>query len=253
MKLNLSKNICGLITVIFAVFFCLQVDAIENQTASIGIDLIKDKMRTFHNGTYVYNVSSPSVSVPIGSEIIKINDINIKKKSLTEIKQLIEGKEGTQVSLYVKKPDKTKQTYTLTRTVTTLPKKQVDERFDIHWKQVVPTDAEICDDIPNEVLQKLSYNYMSYLKYWSERKTLFTNGYNACLSYQPNEQNFCLMNLVNREIEKTKNDRYAEIQAMMAQQQAIYHHENMMNQIRTENELNNINNSIRNINNNLKK
>lgn len=255
MEEKFFKNIFGVLMTFVVTGFCLQVFAVETKTCGIGIDLIKDKMRSFHNGTYIYNSlqSSPASVIPVGSEIIKVNGINVKNKSLAEIKNLIYGEQGTQVLLYVKKPDKTKQTYTLTRMNTTLPQKKVDERFDIHWKQIVPTDAEICDEIPYEVLQKLSYDYCHYLQYWRERKTLFKNGYDACMSYLPNEQNFCLMNLVNREIDKTKNDRNAEIQALIMQQQAIYHHENMINQMRTENELNNINNSIRNINNNLKK
>lgn len=254
MEVKFFKNIFGILVAI--IVFGLQGFALESQTCGIGVDLIKDKMRSFHNGTYVYNNTvqgSSAAVIPVGSEIIKVNGINVKNKSLSEIKSLIYGEKGTQVSLFVKKPDKSKQTYSLTRTQITLPQKKVDERFDIHWKQIVPTDAEICDEIPYEVLQKLSYDYSHYLQYWSERKILFQNGYDACMSYLPNEQNFCLMNLVNREIDKTKNDRNAEIQAMIMQQQAIYHHENIINQMRTENELNNINNSIRNINNNLKK
>lgn len=228
--------------------FCLQAFALDDSSSKIELGLIKDKMRQFHNRTYIYATNSDIL--PIGSEIIKINNVKVKNKSLSEINKMLNGK--SIISLYVKKPDNSKHLYNFKEISTNIEKADTDFRFDVHWKQIVPPEAELCDDIPESVLDKLSYDYSRYLKYWSDRKILFQNGYNACLTYLPNEQNMCLMNLVNREIDKTKSDKNEEMQAMIIYQQEMIRQENYMNQIRTQNELMNIDNSIRHINQKLK-
>ncbi len=246
--LTILKKLSKFFVLIMLCMFCLQVFALDDSSSKIELGLIKDRMRQFHNRTYVYATSSDII--PIGSEIIKINNVKIKNKSLSEINKML--KDGCIISLLVKKPDKSKQLYNFKKISTDGNKIVADSRFDVHWKQIVPPDAEICDDIPEAVLDKLSYDYSRYLKYWVDRKILFQNGYNACLSYLPNEQNMCLMNLVNREIDKTKSDKNAEMQAIIIYQQEMIRHENFMNQIRTQNELMNIDNSIRQINQKLK-
>ena len=87
-------------------------------------------------------------------------------------------------------------------------------------------------------------NKINVNNYWANREDVFKNGYNACLTYPKNEQNACLMNLVNREIAKTDKDRQIEIQEQMARQQATQNFVNTMNQIQTNNNLNSINNSL---------
>jgi len=89
------------------------------------------------------------------------------------------------------------------------------------------------------------------IQYWFDRKKIFTKGYNACLSYPKNEQNSCLINLVNREIAQTEHDRQAELQEAMIQQQARQNYINDLNQRSINNSLQDINNSIRNTNYNL--
>ena len=82
------------------------------------------------------------------------------------------------------------------------------------------------------------------MNYWEKRKETFKIGYNACLSYPEKDQSSCLMNLVNREIQKTENQKQIELQQQALQQQARQNFVNTMNQIQTNNNLNNINNTL---------
>ena len=72
------------------------------------------------------------------------------------------------------------------------------------------------------------------------------------MSYPASEQNACLINLTNREINKTAQDRHLEIQENMLRQQAIQNSINAVNQILMNNNLYNINNNLNNINNKLR-
>ena len=59
------------------------------------------------------------------------------------------------------------------------------------------------------------------------------------------------MNLTNREINKTAQDRQIELQENMIRQQAIQNSINNFNQSQMNTSLQNINNNLRNINNKL--
>ena len=59
------------------------------------------------------------------------------------------------------------------------------------------------------------------------------------------------MNLTNREINKTSQDRQIELQENMIRQQAIQNSINNFNQSQMNTNLQNINNNLRNINNKL--
>ena len=89
------------------------------------------------------------------------------------------------------------------------------------------------------------------INYWIARKEKFRSGYNACMTYPESEQNACLMNLTNREINKTAQDRQIELQENMIRQQAFQNSINNFNQSQMNTNLQNINNNLRNINNKL--
>ena len=168
-----------------------------------------------------------------------------KKLSIDEISNLIKGKEGTTVKLVVRYKHKNSEFLVERRKINLSQTFINDKKFMLHWQQVAP--ANMLDVVYIEPF----YHYSKYLKddlwvsnYWANRRQNFTNGYNACLSYPVNEQNACLMNLVNREIEKTEYDRQAEMQEEMARLQSVQNLSNTIQRINTNTQLNNINNSI---------
>lgn len=234
--------------IIFIFLFSLAIaNATENQLCGIGARILKDP---FGKKTFILQVlpNSPAekFNLPEGAEIISVDNVKTKSHSRDEIIKMILGEPGTVVNLKIKYNGK-KSDYSITRGVFKVPQKNTDKKFDMHWHQVAP---EGLDDIyiPETIAAKVSrYYYQQYIvpvNYWVERKISFKRGYDACMTYSKNEQNSCLMNLVNREIAKTDHDRQIEMQAQAARQQAAQNFINTMNQVQTNTNLNNINNSL---------
>lgn len=230
-------------------------DAVENQICGIGVLLLKDP---FGKKTFIIGVlpNSPAQQshLQIGAEIISVNGIKTKPLSLGQISSMITGQEGSKVNLLIKY-NRNKTNYEITRAKVNIPQEEEDNTFVIHWQQVVPKGLENKTYIPDEVASKVSRSCYSQvvapINYWAERKIGFKKGYDACMSYPKAEQNICLMNLVNREIAKTDSDTQVEIQEQMVKQQAVQSFVNTMNQIQTNTNLNNINNSLQQQNFNL--
>lgn len=229
--------------------------AIENQICGIGAALLKDPFnkKTFISGV-LHNSPMQQYNIPIGAEIIAVNDIKTKPYTLDQIVEMIKGEEGTKVNLLIKY-NGNKTNYEITRAKINIPQEKEDKTFNVHCQQVAPEGLENQTYIPDEIARKVSRNYYEQVvvptNYWAERKIGFKKGYDACMTYPKNDQNTCLMNLVNREIAKTDSDRQAEIQAQIAKQQATQNFVNVMNQIQTNTNLNNINNSLQQQNFNL--
>ena len=225
--------------------FSLKAFCVESEFAGIGTMLKKDG-----NKIFVLKVlpDSPAQRAALqdGSEIIEINGEKIRKYPLEKTANILRGIAGTTVELIVKENGK-KRVINIERSKIEINKASIDERFIAHWKQVVPADIANMNigHIYNNVrYSKKLQNEISYINYWENRKETFKNGYDACLTYSETEQNTCLMNLVNREIQKTEFDRQAELQERAMRQQAAQNFTNTMNQIQTNTNLNNINNSI---------
>lgn len=222
--------------------------AVENQICGIGAMLLKDPYgkKTFIVGV-LPNSPAQKHNLQVGDEILSVNNTKTKPLSLQKITEMIIGEEGSNVNILIKNRSG-KTNYEITRAKVNIPQEPIDNTFDLHWKQVVPEGLENKTYIPDQVASKVSRDYYAQvvapINYWAERKIGFKKGYDACMSYSKAEQNGCLMNLVNREIAKTDNDRQLEVQQQMARQQATQNFVNTMNQIQTNNNLNNINNSI---------
>jgi hypothetical protein len=139
---------------------------------------------------------------------------------------LIQGEQGSDVVLVIKNQYNKKETYTIKRDYVSIPEKKAsDYKFDVHWKQVAPDGAEDVKPIHPAISSKLSWQFMNIdvgnaMNYWGNRKIAFTKGYDACLTYPKNEQNACLMNLVNREIAKTNQDE--QMQALRQQNYQLF-------------------------------
>lgn len=238
-----------IVSVLFGfIWFC--AGFAQTSTGNIGVNLVKDP---YNKKVFVVKVFPNSTAFKSGllegSEIISINDQKVKKLKINQITDLIQGEIDSTVKLEIKY-NKQKNILEIPRAQFSQPKETPD-RFEIHWKQVVPIDANL-EPIPQNMANNMSkrwYSEVTYYKnYWISRKTEFKNGYDACMSYPTSEQNNCLMNLTNREINKTAQDKQLQVQENILRQQAIQNSMNNLNQMQINSSLYNINNNLRDIN-----
>lgn len=223
----------------------IQTFAIQEEFYGIGAKIIKDYNKKTYIAMLLPNSPAEKANLPLGGELLFVDETPTKKLSIDEICNLIKGKENTTVKLIVRYKHKNTE-YIVARKKIDLSQTFINnKKFMLHWQQVAP--ANMLDVVYIEPFD----HYSKYLKeelwvsnYWENRRQNFTNGYNACLSYPVNEQNTCLMNLVNREIEKTEYDRQAEMQEEIVRLQSVQNLSNTIQRINTNTQLNNINNSM---------
>ena len=100
--------------------------------------------------------------------------------------------------------------YSIVRDTVSYYREDEDKAFFEHWAQIAPVNY-CCDTfIPGVIVKKLSLKYkrtiLPKIKYWAQRKIAFKRGYESCLNYSENNREYCLVNLMNREVEKTNSD-----------------------------------------------
>lgn len=226
----------------------------QNAICGIGVNLVQDpyNKKVFVFKTYP-NSMALKYGLPEGAEIISVNDKKVKKLNINQVTELIRGEEGTRVKL-VTKYNKEESIIEITRAKFILPEK-VQDKFEIHWKQIAPINARI-EPIPLNMINNMSKKWyvevVPFTNYWLARKAEFKNSYDVCMSYPASEQNACLINLTNREINKTAQDRQLEVQENMLKQQTIQNSINTVNQIQMNNNLYNINDNLNSINNKIR-
>lgn len=251
-----------LVLLFILLFVQAGVNAINENNAGIGVKLLKDNYSGKTIVLQIYpNSPAEKAGLPLGGCIVKIDGKEIKNLSIDEINNLIQGPKGSHLILTMKTFSvnylngyRSKQ-FDIIRDSFDIPisKYDNDSRFWTHWQQVPPSEFSNVEYIPWQVDSQLSRNYRLINdiytgNYWYDRRIQFQKGYDACISYNENEQNSCLMNLVNREINKTNQDKTVKLQEQMVRLQKIHN----WNQIDTNSNLNNINNSLNQINNNLR-
>lgn len=205
----------------------------QTQICGIGVNIVKDP---YNKKVFVFKILPDSVAskynLPEGAEILEIDGKKVKNLDINQISNLIRGEEGSIVNLLVKYNNRD-EIYSIARAKFILPENK-ETKFDTHWKQVVPINKRI-EPIPQNILNSMSKKWYSevvpFTNYWLNRKAEFTNGYNACMTYSEAEQNVCLINLTNREINKTAHDEQLEVQENMLRQQTIQNSLNAVNQI----------------------
>lgn len=216
--------------------------ATETEYGGIGCVFKKDGSKTYIIKVFP-NTPAAKAMIQDSTQILEINGQTSKKLSIPEISNLVRGEIGTTVNLLVKE-GKEKKEIIVERGKVSLPQIK-DEKFLLHWKQVAPENYTSMGYFNNSRKYSASLqNEIEYFNYWENRKDAFKTGYDACLTYPQNDQSACLINLVNREIQKTENQRQAELQQQAIRQQARQNFINSMNQIQTNTNLNNINNSL---------
>ncbi len=214
------------------------------EQSGIGAYLYKD---AYNRKTFIWqyypNSSAQSADVPVGSEIIAVNDKKTKKLTIEEVTNLINGEENTNVELLVKYKKK-KHKYNVLRKPIILPKVEENDKFTVHWKQVAPIDMVILP-IPENMKKYMTHRVYLKNNYWLERKAAFKNGYDACMTYAKKDQDICLMNLVNREINRTSQDEQLRVQQALVNEQRMQNYTNSINQMQINNELQYINTRLR--------
>ncbi|MCM1004272.1 MAG: PDZ domain-containing protein [Candidatus Gastranaerophilales bacterium] len=226
----------------------------ETQICGIGANLVQDP---YNKKVFVFKTLPNSMALkyglPEGAEIISINEQKVRKLNLNQATELIRGEEGSKVKLTIKY-NKEESTIEIPRAPFKLPEK-VQDKFEIHWKQIAPVNARI-EPIPLNMLNNMSKKWYAeivpFTNYWLIRKAEFKNSYDVCMSYPAVEQNACLINLTNREINKTSSDEQLEVQQNILRQQSIQNSINAVNQIQMNNNLYNINSNLNSINNKIR-
>ena len=226
----------------------------KTQICGIGANLVKDP---YNKKVFVFKIFPDSMALkyglPEGAQIISVNDQKVKNLDINQIANLIRGEEGTKVKLAIKY-NKEESTIEIPRAKFVFPEK-VQNKFEIHWKQIAPINARI-EPIPQNMVNNMSKKWYAeivpFTNYWLARKAEFKNSYDVCMSYPTSEQNACLINLTNREINKTAQDRQLEVQENMLRQQAMQNSINAVNQIQMNNNLRNINSNLNSINNKIR-
>ena len=244
----------GLITFVLLGLIIQSTAFAQNAICGIGANLVQDpyNKKVFVFKTY-QNSMALKYGLPEGAEIISVDDQKVKKLNINQVTELIRGEEGTKVKLVIKY-NKEENIIEIPRAKFILPEK-VQDKFEIHWKQIAPINARI-EPIPQNMINNMSKKWyvevVPFTNYWLARKAEFKNSYDVCMSYPASEQNACLINLTNREINKTAQDRQLEVQENMLRQQTIQNLINTVNQIQMNNSLYNINNNLNNINNKMR-
>lgn len=226
----------------------------QNAICGIGANLVQDP---YNKKVFVFKIYPNSMALkcglPEGAEIISVDVQKVKKLNINQVTELIRGEEGTKVKLVIKY-NKEESAIEIPRAKFVLPE-NVQNKFEIHWKQIAPINARI-EPIPQNMINNMSKKWYAevvpFTNYWLARKAEFKNSYDVCMSYPASEQNACLINLTNREINKTAQDRQLEVQENMLRQQTIQNSINAVNQIQMNNSLYNINNNLNSINNKIR-
>ncbi len=171
----------------------------EIEMTGTGIQIIKD---VYSKKVFVLDVfaNSPAyeAEIPLGAEIIKINNKRVRWISAEDISKTLNGESDTAVELLIKN-NKQKSLYSLKCGAYTISPEN-EARFLLYWNEIAPKNLYL-KKIPDAVWEQLTPDYQEEVlakqTFWQKQKTHFQTGYKACMTYPEAEQNTCLLNLVN--------------------------------------------------------
>ncbi len=219
----------------------------KSTICGIGVQLLQDGNKVFII-RIMKNSPAEKEYLPVGSQILQVNNNNVKNLSIDKVSDLIKGEKDTTVTLLVKS-NSGKNLYSIKRAPLSINSyyPNYGQNFNMHWKQIAPAGYEDVPPIYTEIFPQYSRQLKQELmttNYWANRKVIFKNGYDVCMTYSKKDQNACLINLVNREIAQTHNDEQLLMQEKLYQQQAIHNSINSLERMETINSLDRINSSI---------
>ncbi len=172
---------------------------LEQEVPGTGIMVLKD---TYNKKVFVLEVAADSTAaaagVPVGAEVLKINNERVRSLSAEDINSLLNQNNDSDVVILTKN-NKEKASYNLKYGKYTVVQDN-DNRFLLYWNQIAPKNLYL-KKIPDAVLIKLSTDYQNDIlakqAFWKKQKSHFQMGYDTCMTYPEQEQNTCLLNLVN--------------------------------------------------------
>ena len=172
---------------------------LEQEVPGTGIMVLKD---TYNKKVFVLEVAADSTAaaagVPVGAEVLKINNERVRSLSAEDINSLLNQNNDSDVVILTKN-NKEKASYNLKYGKYTVVQDN-DNRFLLYWNQIAPKNLYL-KKIPDAVLIKLSTDYQDDIlakqAFWKKQKSHFQMGYDTCMTYPEQEQNTCLLNLVN--------------------------------------------------------
>ncbi|MBR2068655.1 MAG: PDZ domain-containing protein [Candidatus Gastranaerophilales bacterium] len=208
---KLSKLFSLVAFLVFALFSQNAMAEVE-EYFGIGAELTKDTYSKKLIVTGVFdNSPAKEANLAVGSEITRIDGQSVRKMPLCEITAKIRGDENTVVKLTIKKNFFKREIFELTRKKITLDIYR-HKLFDPHWAQIAPPCYQDVKLMPEEAVKKFSRKYkknvLAVQEYWYKRKEVFKTGYNMCVNYSSkNNQELCLIHLMDREYAKTNTDK----------------------------------------------
>ena len=211
-----------LVLFIAIIVYTLGLCTKASTNCGIGIKLFKDHT---NNKSFIQeflpNSPAEDRKIPIGSEIISIDKKKTKYLYEDQIYNLLNGQEGTLVSLVTKYNGK-KYIYDVRRKCC-YEKEIEDKRFDTYWKQVVPINMAYTSPLPENITASVSPRYQKEIvplyEYWYLRRYNFQSGYNMCKTYYPKDFDNCMKNLIRREINRTIQDEQVRINRLEYERQ----------------------------------
>ena len=209
---------------------------------SFGFDYILDPYANVWSTWDVYNQSkvfiihidsnSPAsqAGLNIGDEITRVNDIRVVKFKPADFSSYFDGQ--TAITLEVKSIKGGKKSVSLKK-AEMCQLKQTEPFFESYWKQVCPYDLDYTSEylsyigrISNKLTLALKSEYATAKQEnndWKNKRNQFRTGFNLCLanSYNREDVNNCLNQLVNRSLNNIAHEQSLETQrsAIQAQQQ----------------------------------
>jgi len=209
----MSKLIKYFCFIIFFTFISMQnTFAQTEEFYGIGAELAQDN---FNKKVIIVgiinNTPAQKEGLAIGDEITAIDGKKVRKLNLCEVVSMIRGQENTKVKLRIKKNFFIRKTVELTREKITVDNYH-HELFDAHWAQIATPCFINARLFPNEAVKKFSKKHKNTVialnEYWFKRKQTFQIGFNSCMNYSNKEnQELCLIHLLDREAEKTNTDK----------------------------------------------
>ena len=216
----MNKKITLLIIGIILCTYALSCQAYTN--CGIGIKLFKDHT---NNKSFIQeflpNSPAEERKIPLGSEIISIDKKKTKYLYEDQIYNLLNGQEGTIVSLVTRYNGK-KYKYDVRRRCC-YEKEIEDAVFDMYWKQIVPINMAYTSPLPENITASVSSRYKKEIvplyEYWYLRRYNFQSGYNMCKTYYPKDFDNCMKNLIRREVNRTIQDEQVRINRLEYERQ----------------------------------
>ena len=201
-----------LFLLLFTAVIFFMTPSFAEEFFGIGAELAQD---TYNKKIIVVglieNKPAQKSGIKVGDEIIAVNNEKITKLPLCEVISKIRGNEASEVKLRIKRNFFIRKTYTLVREQVIVDDCVCTKPYINEWMQIVEPDFVGSKAIAEDALKKFSRKYRNStalkLSYWQKRQQMFERAYSACMNYSKNNQELCLIHLIDRESAKTNTDK----------------------------------------------